>query len=183
MTTGTAVHGRVTTTTTAIDHTSATAIATSTATATASTAACIHRHRQTAGTMVRRKATPCQHVAPARRTTGASGKGPGGAPAARIKWHYRPGTAALREIRTFQKSTDALIRKLPFQKLVEDTALYLDEDREFHSSAVDFLRQAAEDYLVEFFKEANLCALHARRITITVRDIRLARRIRGDDRA
>ncbi|KAK1860542.1 hypothetical protein I4F81_003130 [Pyropia yezoensis] len=58
--------------------------------------------------------------------------------------------------------------KLPFQKLVEGTALDLDKDREFHSSAVDFLRQAAEDYLVEFFKEANLCALHARRITITV---------------
>ncbi|MBA0871045.1 hypothetical protein Goshw_020603, partial [Gossypium schwendimanii] len=35
---------------------------------------------------------------------------------------YRPGTVALREIQKYQKSTELLIRKLPFQRLVREIA-------------------------------------------------------------
>ncbi|KAK1861063.1 hypothetical protein I4F81_003647 [Pyropia yezoensis] len=106
--------------------------------------------------MVRRKKIPGQSRAPALREAVAGEKRPGGAPATKPKWHCRPGTAALREVRTFQKSTEALIRKLPFQKLVQDTAQDLEVDLPFQSSAIATVRQAAEEYLVEFFQEADL---------------------------
>lgn len=98
------------------------------------------------------------------------------------KRRYRPGTVALREIRKFQKSTDVLIKKLPFQRLVKETAQDLKPGLRFQSTAVEALQQAAEAYLTELFEEVNLCALHAGRVTIMLRDIRLARRICGDDR-
>lgn len=101
-------------------------------------------------------------------------------PAIKPKRRYRPGTRALREIRKFQKSTDVLIRKLPFQRLVKETAQNLVPGLRFQSSAVEALQQASEAYLVEIFEEANLCAVHAKRVTLMVRDLHLARRIRGE---
>lgn len=93
---------------------------------------------------------------------------------------YRPGTVALREIRKYQKSTDLLIRKLPFQRLVKEVALGIKNDVRFQSSAMVALQEAAEAYLVGLFEDTNLCAIHARRVTIMVRDMQLARRIRGE---
>ncbi|XP_028665258.1 histone H3, embryonic-like [Erpetoichthys calabaricus] len=71
--------------------------------------------------------------------------------------HYRPSTVALREIRRYQKSTELLIRKLPFQRL-----------------------EVSEAYLVSLFEDTNLCAIHAKRVTMMPKDIQLARRIRGE---
>ena len=93
---------------------------------------------------------------------------------------YRPGTVALRDIRKYQKSTELLIRKLPFQRLVHAIAADLGLDVGFQSLAVLALQEAAEAYLVDLFKETNLCAKHAKRVTILPRDIQLARRIRGE---
>lgn len=93
---------------------------------------------------------------------------------------YRPGTVALREIRKFQKSTDLLIRKLPFQRLVREIAQEYKSDLRFQSQAVLALQEAAEAYLVGLFEDTNLCAIHAKRVTIMPKDITLARRIRGD---
>jgi histone H3/H4 len=93
---------------------------------------------------------------------------------------YRPGTVALREIRKYQKSTDLLIRKLPFQRIVKDIAHEQKNDVRFQSSALMALQEAAEAYLVGLFEDTNLCAIHARRVTIMVRDLQLARRIRGE---
>uniref|UniRef100_A0AC34RH34 Histone H2A/H2B/H3 domain-containing protein n=1 Tax=Panagrolaimus sp. JU765 TaxID=591449 RepID=A0AC34RH34_9BILA len=124
---------------------------------------------------------------------------------------YRPGTVALREIRRYQKSTELLIRKLPFQRLVREIAQDFKTDLRFQSSAVlalqeaaeaylvvreiaqDFktdlrfqssavlaLQEAAEAYLVGLFEDTNLCAIHAKRVTIMPKDIQLARRIRGE---
>ena len=87
---------------------------------------------------------------------------------------YRPGTVALREIRRYQKSTELLIRKLPFQRLDFKT------DLRFQSSAVMALQEASEAYLVGLFEDTNLCAIHAKRVTIMPKDIQLARRIRGE---
>ncbi|XP_037040671.1 uncharacterized protein LOC119077566 [Bradysia coprophila] len=93
---------------------------------------------------------------------------------------YRPGTVALREIRRYQKSTELLIRKLPFQRLVREIAQDFKTDLRFQSSAVMALQEASEAYLVGLFEDTNLCAIHAKRVTIMPKDIQLARRIRGE---
>ena len=93
---------------------------------------------------------------------------------------YRPGTVALREIRKYQKSTEIFIRKLPFQRLVREIAQEFKTDLRFQSSAVLALQEASESYLVGLFEDTNLCAIHAKRVTIMPKDIQLARRIRGE---
>ena len=93
---------------------------------------------------------------------------------------YRPGTVALREIRRYQKSTELLFRKLPFQRFVREVAQDYKTDLRFQGSAVLALQTAAEDYLVGLFEETNLAAIHAKRVTIMAKDMRLAYRIRGD---
>ncbi|KAG1330745.1 histone H3.3a-like [Cocos nucifera] len=93
---------------------------------------------------------------------------------------FRPGTVALREIRKYQKSTDLLLRKLPFQRLVREIAQDFKSEVRFQSHAVLALQEAAEAFLVGLFEDANLCAIHAKRVTIMCRDLQLARRIRGE---
>ena len=93
---------------------------------------------------------------------------------------YRPGTLALREIRKFQKSTDLLIRKLPFQRLVREIATNYKSGLRFQIQAVLALQEASEAYLVKLFEDTNLCAIHAKRVTIMPKDLSLARRIRGE---
>ncbi|XP_041099531.1 uncharacterized protein LOC121310416 [Polyodon spathula] len=78
---------------------------------------------------------------------------------------YRPGTVALREIRRYQKSTELLIRKLPFQRLVREIAQDFKTDLRFQSSAVMALQEASEAYLVGLFEDTNLCAIHAKRMS------------------
>ena len=98
-----------------------------------------------------------------------------------IKPHrYRAGTAALKDIRHFQGSTALLIRKLPFQRLVREIAQDYKTDLRFQSAAILCLQEATEAYIVRLFDDANLCAIHARRVTIMPKDILLARRIRGE---
>nr|XP_006821693.1 PREDICTED: histone H3-like [Saccoglossus kowalevskii] len=72
---------------------------------------------------------------------------------------YRPGTVALREIRRYQKSTELLIRKLPFQRLARDIAQDFKTDLRFQSSAVMALQEASEAHLVGLFEDTNLCAI------------------------
>ena len=93
---------------------------------------------------------------------------------------YRPGTVALRDIRRYQKSTELLLLKLPFQRLVREIAQDFKTDLRFQSSAVMALQEASEAYLVGLFEDTNLCAIHAKRVTIMPKDIQLARRIRGE---
>ena len=98
-----------------------------------------------------------------------------------VKPHrYRAGTAALQDIRHFQKTTALLIRKLPFQRLVREIAQDFKTDLRFQSAVILCLQVAAEAYLVRLFDDANLCAIHARRVTIMPKDILLARRIWGE---
>ena len=86
----------------------------------------------------------------------------------------------MRQIRKYQKSTDLLIRKLPFQRLVREIAQGFKNDLRFQSTALLALQEAAEAYLVSLFEDTNLCAIHAKRVTIVPKDIQLARRIRGE---
>ena len=87
---------------------------------------------------------------------------------------------ALREIHRYQKTTELLIRRLPFQRLVWEIAQDLKGRLNFTSGAILALQEAAEAYLVGLFEDTNLCAIHAKRITIMPKDIQLARRIWGE---
>ena len=80
---------------------------------------------------------------------------------------YRPGTVALHEIRRYQKSTELLIRKLPFQCLVRE----ITQDLRFQSAAIIALQEASKAYLAGLFEDSNLCAIHAKQVTIMPKDI------------
>lgn len=129
----------------------------------------------------------------ARKTTSVAGKAPrkqlsqkaarksaAANPALKKPRRFKPGTVALREIRRYQKSTELLIRKLPFQRLVKEIAGEFKSELRFQSSAVLALQEASEAFLVGLFEDTNLCAIHAKRVTIMPKDILLARRIRGE---
>ncbi|CRG88820.1 Histone H3-like centromeric protein cse-4 [Talaromyces islandicus] len=97
---------------------------------------------------------------------------------------YKPGTVALKEIRKYQRSFDLLLLKLPFARLVREVALDLlpaevGAELRWQSHAIQALQEAAEAFLVHLFEDTNLCAIHAKRVTIMQKDIQLARRIRG----
>ena len=95
---------------------------------------------------------------------------------------WRPGTVALREIRKYQKGTDLLMRKAPFQRLVREIACGIKSDLRMQSTALLALQEAAEAYMVGLFNDTNECAIHAKRVTIMPKDMQLAQRIRGEKR-
>jgi len=103
----------------------------------------------------------------------------GGISKPKKSFRFRPGTVALREIRKYQRGTELLLRKLPFQRLVREIMQDIGEFR-LQSKALLALQEAAEAYLVELFEDTNLCTLHGKRITIMPKDIQLARRLRGE---
>ncbi|XP_075068697.1 histone H3-like centromeric protein A [Mixophyes fleayi] len=97
------------------------------------------------------------------------------------KRRYRPGTRALMEIRKYQKSTDLLIKKAPFARLVREICMQYSRGVPYswQSKAILALQEAAEAFLVLLFEDSCLCSLHAKRVTVKDKDIQLARRIRG----
>jgi len=113
---------------------------------------------------------------PSKKTTAAARKA---APASGAKkpHRYRSGTVALREIRRYQKSTDLLMRKLPFQRLVREVAQDFKNDLRFEGSALLALQESAEAYLVGLFEDAYLITLERRKLTLMARDMKLAKRI------
>ncbi|KAL1618067.1 centromeric DNA-binding histone H3-like protein cse4 [Neofusicoccum ribis] len=119
---------------------------------------------------------------PIKKSHRSSGISAGDPTPARKKYRHKPGTNALKEIRRYQRSTDLLLLKLPFARLVREIALNLVPDGEilrWQSQAIQALQEAAEAFLVHLFEDTNLCAIHAKRVTIMQKDIQLARRIRG----
>lgn len=93
---------------------------------------------------------------------------------------YRPGTQALHEMRHFQKGTGVLLPKLPFRRLVRELADEHYVGYKVQESALLAMQEAAEAYLVDLFMDSNSCAVHAKRVTITPKDMKLALRIRGE---
>jgi histone H3 len=95
---------------------------------------------------------------------------------------YRPGVKALREIRKMQKSTTPCIPFAPFTRFIKEInqELHPKNQYRYQESAIQSMREAAESYCVSLFEDANRCAIHAKRVTITPKDIALARRIRGE---
>ena len=92
----------------------------------------------------------------------------------RKKRRFRPGTVALRQIVRYQKTTELLIRKIPFQRLVREI-VYQHRGKEwrFRPQALLALQEAAEDFMVNMFDQCNHIAIHAKRTTVMVKDIQL----------
>jgi histone H3 len=120
-------------------------------------------------------ANPCYHLATkSARATAQK------AIAMRKPHRWRPGMVALREIQKFQKNTDLLIRKAPFQRLVLKIALKFGKsDLQMQSAAVLVLQEAAEYFMFDVVSDTNLCAMHGKRVTIMKKDIVLACCIQG----
>ncbi|KAI8592110.1 histone H3 [Geranomyces variabilis] len=97
----------------------------------------------------------------------------------RKTYRFKPGTIALREIERYNKMNKLLISKLPFQRLVREITLDFKTDLRFQASAMEALQEATEAYLIGLFEDMQLLAVHAKRITVQLTDMRLARCIRG----
>ena len=96
------------------------------------------------------------------------------------KFKWKPRTRSLREIRFYQKSTDLLLRHLPFLRLIGEVAQDFKTGLHFTADTAYTLQCATKDYLVRLFRDSNLCAIHAKCMMIMPKDIQLARRIHGE---
>ena len=96
----------------------------------------------------------------------------------------RPGIQALREIRRYQKSTELLLRKAPFQRLIRSVCADIREklggakQYRIQGLCVKALQEASEAYLVALLEESNMCTVHGKRVTLMPKDITFALRIR-----
>ncbi|XP_068520380.1 histone H3-like centromeric protein A [Anas acuta] len=101
----------------------------------------------------------------------------------RRRRRYRPGQLALREIRKYQSTTNLLLRRQPFCRVVREICLLFTRgvDYQWQAMALLALQEAAEAFLVRLLEDAYLCSLHARRVTLYPKDLQLARRLRGLD--
>ncbi|GKT34343.1 Histone H3/CENP-A like protein [Aduncisulcus paluster] len=123
------------------------------------------------------KAPRKQIAVKAARKTSTTAAGVKGGSTGGLSRKFKPGTVAIREIKKFQKSTDLLMRKAPFQRLVRAIAVGIRSDLRFQAQALAALQEASESYLVSMFEDTNLCALHTNRVTIMDKDVDLARRL------
>lgn len=112
--------------------------------------------------------------------TKSAGKTTASSAAEKRKIRFKPGTVALREIKRYQKSTEMLIPRAPFQRLVRDICGGIDNELRFQANALVALQEAAEAYVVGVLEDAGICAIHAKRVTVMKADMQLARRLRGD---
>jgi len=108
------------------------------------------------------------------------------------KRRSKPGVKALREIKLYQKTTDNLIPKLPFQRCVREVVSNLGNPSNFgiatSSANTDTLRmtpaalfalqEAAEQYLIDYIADSYLLTIHAKRQTIMPTDMRVVKRLR-----
>lgn len=112
----------------------------------------------------------------------SSRKTSGSAPSSGAKkLRYRPGSVALKEIRRYQKSTEFLIRRLPFQRACRAVVRENNNaaDVRFQGPALASIQEALEIYLVGLFEDAMLCACHAKRVTVFPKDINLVLKLRS----
>merc|ERR1739838_903963 len=91
----------------------------------------------------------------------------------------KPQKRALNEIRRLQRSTDLLIRKAPFMRLVKEITVNTigGDQYRWQALAVEALQNAAEVYMTSLFEQSNLMALHAKRVTVMPKDVNLVLRI------
>ena len=123
--------------------------------------------------MTRTKLTPRKLIGDGKKSTKKGDTG-----GVRKPYRYRPGTVALRQIQKYQKSTELLIRKIPFQRLVREVVYQMNKkDYRIQSTALLGLQEASEDFLVRMFDQCNQIAIHGKRITLMAKDIQLWKRL------
>jgi len=93
---------------------------------------------------------------------------------------YRPGTVSLREIRKYQKSTDLLIPKAPFALLFREIVQNNKSGYRIQAAASLAAQEMAEAFMVRRLEDSNLCAIHAKRVTVMEKDLKLAKRIQSN---
>ena len=98
----------------------------------------------------------------------------------RRRFRSRPGVVALREIKKLQRSTELLVPRLPFQKVVKDICSKINQDLRFSSQGLLALQESAESFMTGLFEDSYMCTIHAKRVTLMPKDMQLARRIRGE---
>ncbi|KAH7440967.1 hypothetical protein KP509_03G018200 [Ceratopteris richardii] len=89
-------------------------------------------------------------------------------------------TKAFAEIRHYQKTAELLIPRRPFARVVKEELQRYCAGLRIQALALEALEEATKAYLISMLEDSNLCAIHAKRVTIQPKDILLARRIRGD---
>ncbi|AYU78161.1 H3V / histone H3 variant [Leishmania donovani] len=104
----------------------------------------------------------------------------GGTADSKRRRHWRPGTVALREVRKYQHSTEMLIARSPFRRLVKEIMSTFKDTMHMRHSALEAMQDATESYLVSLLSDANLCTIHAKRVTLYPKDLQLALRLRGE---
>jgi histone H3 len=131
-----------------------------------------HKNKQKQHNKMARTKQTVRKVTGSKVPRGQKGK-PQAAPATGVKkpHRYKPGTVALRQIRKFQKSTDLLIRKLPFQRLMREIAQDYNTNLKFQASSILAMQEATEAYLVRILGDAYHLSMHAQRCTLMEKDI------------
>ncbi|KAL3517274.1 hypothetical protein ACH5RR_024176 [Cinchona calisaya] len=136
-----------------------------------------HRAARTHAAATATSSTP---PTPTRRSTRKAAATPSTRQDQRRKHRHRPGTVALREIRHFQRTWKLLIPAAPFIRLVKEISNFFAPGvTRWTAESLVALQEAAEDYLVQLFEDAMLCAIHAKRVTLMKKDWELARRLGG----
>ncbi|KAL6726639.1 hypothetical protein Aduo_008591 [Ancylostoma duodenale] len=136
-------------------------------------------------TATKRVAVPLNRRLETKRALHSGEKEKGNTGTTEVKKRAVPGVKALQEIRHLQRTTELLIPRIAFQRVVRDVTDKICVDRgitgcRWHSNAVLALQEAAEVYLTCMFEDCNLAAIHARRVTIMPKDMHLVRRLRGE---
>ena len=96
------------------------------------------------------------------------------------RFRSRPGVVALREIKKYQRSTDLLVPRLPFQRVVKEITGKINSDLRFSAQGLIALQECTESFMTGLFEDSYMCSIHAKRVTLMPRDVQLARRIRGE---
>ncbi|TKR63595.1 hypothetical protein L596_027405 [Steinernema carpocapsae] len=109
----------------------------------------------------------------------AAKKNPAGAVKRKMKKPVKRGVRALQEIKTLMNHSRLLIPRASFGRLVRELSQRFARDLRFKMDALAALQEAAEAHLVCIFEDANLCAIHAKRVTIMPKDLHLVRRLLG----
>ncbi|MCO5567203.1 hypothetical protein L7F22_020891 [Adiantum nelumboides] len=100
-------------------------------------------------------------------------------PATKKKYRFKPGTVALREIKKYQKTTEPIIPKAPFSRVVREIMEKVgDRATRIQARALNALQEASEAILVSTFEDSVLCMAHAKRVTINSKDMGLALALR-----
>lgn len=120
-----------------------------------------------------RKQLALKHERKAAGNGMGAGEGGGGTTKKKRKW--RSGTVAFRQIKKAQKSTELLIKKLPFKRLVREIAADFKDDARFTANAFVALQEGAEEFLVERLRDAQSIRSHHDKITLMPKDMDLAR--------